>query len=311
MPLLNPTELPRPIVMLSPMAGYTTSAFRSIVKEIAPHVLVCTEIIGTESLIRGQRKTRVLMSYRPAEQPIFVQLSGSRPESFARAAKVAEDAGFAGIDLNMGCPARKVVQSEHGSALILDPERAFAIVAALTAATTLPVTVKTRLGYADSAELLHFASGLESAGAKLLTIHGRTVQQRHAGAADWNPIYEVQRKLSIPVVGNGGVENYRDGEAKRQNLAGFTIGRSALGNPWVFLPDHPAPTVPERLRLMLRHLGRSIEDSEERWGVVEFRKWLPWYLPGIPRWKALQQELLPLETYADVARVVEARIGAD
>ncbi len=304
---LNYAALPRPIVMLSPMAGYTTSAFRSIVKELAPETLVCTEIIGTESLIRNQKKALALIAHRPVEQPIVVQLSGNKPEAFVRAAAYAEAAGFAGIDLNMGCPAKKVVRSEHGSALILDPARAFALVDALSKATTLPVSVKTRLGYADSTELLSFATGLEAAGAKLLTIHGRTVEQRHAGEADWNPIYEVQEKLSIPVIGNGGVKDWRDGEAKRKNLAGFTIGRAALGNPWVFLKDPPVLTDAERLAMMLRHLERAIEDTEERWGILEFRKWLPWYLPGIQHWKQLHQELLPLTTLDEIRRVLDAR----
>lgn len=287
-----------PLIGISPMAGYTDSPFRRLLRDFSPEVLLWTELISVDALYYGNKNCDPLLRFKPVEQPLNIQLFGNKPEFFVAAVPRIEELGFAGIDINMGCPARKVVKSEYGSALILRPDIAYKIVAGLKQATKLPISVKTRIGWADDSELLTFCRGLAEAGADLITIHGRTVKQAHSGEAQWDPIYRVQEHLPIPVLGNGGVISLADGRDKQKNLAGFTIGRAIIGNPWLL--SETKPTRAERLDLIRKQAQNMVEHYGEKTALPAFRKHVVEYLKGFPGAKKLRQSLLEIKTLADL-----------
>ena len=223
----------RPIVALAPMDGITDSAYRRIVRRLHPSVVLFSEFTSADGYLRSGRIRRRLV-YRPEELPYFVQLFGSGPEEFSEAARALEQQGVTGIDINMGCPARKIVASQHGSGLMRDAGLACRIVESVAEATTLTVSVKTRLGWHDASGLIPFAQSLESAGASMIAIHGRTYNQAFSGEADWEPIHRLKEALGVPVLGNGDVVDRAEGLARLGILDGFMIGRAAFVNPWAF-----------------------------------------------------------------------------
>ncbi len=282
---MNWSDLPRPIVCLAPMDGITDSAFRRIVRGYSRDTILFSEFTNADGYLRAE-KVRRRLDYRPEEHPYFVQLFGNQPDSFAEAARALEQEGVAGIDINMGCPARKIVASQHGSGLMQDVNLACRIVQAVADATTLPVSVKTRLGWRNADHLTQFAGRLVGAGASLVTIHGRTYDQAFRGGADWEPIFRLKAALPVPVLGNGDVQDVADGLRRMGPLDGFMIGRAAIGNPWVFAAGATPPTLPERVEVMRRHYAYSREAKSERLALIEFRKHLAGYLRGFPAAKA-------------------------
>lgn len=291
-----------PLIFLAPMAGITDSPFRRIVKEINPQVLCVSEFVSTDGLKFGNKKSKRYLTFHESEQPLTVQIFGKRPESFAKAAKLIEASGAVGIDINMGCPARKVVRSFHGAALSLNPELAYELLRATIAATKLPVSVKIRLGWQDRDNLINFAQGLQAAGASRLTVHGRTAKQAYTGVADWEPIYELKRQLKIPVIGNGDLKSMAEGFEKVKNLDGFMIGRAALGNPWVFT-DY-VPDRQERYETIIKHCCYSQEFYGEKWGMIAMRKHLLSYTKGWPQARLLRVSLQGIERLEQVEEIL-------
>jgi tRNA-dihydrouridine synthase B len=295
--------MPRPIVCLAPMDGITDSAYRRLVRGFAADVVLFSEFTSADGFLRSERVRRRL-DFTPEEHPYFVQLFGNDPLAFREAALVLEQQGVAGVDVNMGCPARKIVHSQHGSGLMRDVNQACRIVEAIANACRVEVSVKTRLGWSDPAGLVPFASALVDAGASLITIHGRTYDQAFGGQADWGPIHALKGHLPVPVLGNGDVQDHADGLRRMGNLDGFMIGRAAIGNPWAFLPDarrrHPA--LAERVQVMLRHYALMREERPERLALIEFRKHLVGYLRGFQLAKTARRTLL---TVADEATLVQ------
>jgi len=174
------SEVKRPIVCLAPMDGVTNSAYRQIVRSLSKDVILFSEFTSVDGLVRSEH-VRLRLDFEPCEQPFFMQLFGNSPDIFAEASRMVEDRGILGVDINMGCPAKKIVHSQHGSALMQDPDRACRIVEEIRKACSLEVSVKTRLGWKDDKNLIDFAKSLESAGASMLTIHGRTYNQAFKG----------------------------------------------------------------------------------------------------------------------------------
>ena len=293
----------KPIIGLSPMAGYTDSPYRQIVKMINPSVIFITELISVDAMHYKNKNVNPLIDFTDSEHPIIIQLFGKILDYYAEAVKVAEDKGYDGIDINMGCPARKVVKSEYGSALIKNPKRAFEIVETCKKNTKLPVSVKTRIGWADNNELLSFCTGLRDSGADMITIHGRTVKQVHAGEAVWDEIYAVQDALDIPILGNGGVQDIDDGMAKLNNLAGFLIGRAAIGNPWCFSSEDP--TMEERKDIIKKHFSLMVEHYGEKFGILEFRKHIASYVKGYTNAKILRSSLMQATTKEQVSQIID------
>ena len=287
------SEVKRPIICLAPMDGVTNTAYRQIVRRLNPEVILFSEFTSVDGLVRSER-VRMRLDYDPSEQPLFMQLFGNNPVMFAEAAKMVEERGMMGVDINMGCPAKKIVHSQHGSALMKDPDNACRIIESIRNNCGLQVSVKTRLGWKDSRGLVSFCQSLESAGASLITIHGRTYSQAFKGEADWEPIYELKNHLQILLLGNGDVINHHDGMKRKQNLDGFMIGRHAIGNPWCFKDTNQfsLPKIEERIEVALEHYRLLCKIQKERVAVLEFRKYLGHYVNGFINAKAWRARLM-------------------
>ncbi len=308
----------RPIVALAPMAGVTDAAYRQLIKELAPEVVVYSEFLSTDAIHYGAKKTMRMMHFDPTlERPFIVQVFGKKPEHFVSACKVVEEMGADGIDINMGCPAARVVSSCHGSALIRKPELAAELVRSAAKSVRIPVSVKTRLGWDSSETLITFGKLLQDAGAAALAIHGRTYTQKYGGSADWNPIYELKKHLSIPVIGNGDITSGHNALEKIGNLDGVMIGRGSLGNPWVFrevidaLKSGSAQTIIERsfeekIAIMLRHSELAAKHKGEPRGILEMRKHYVNYVRGFDGAKEMRQKLMDAETIDDVKAILQS-----
>ena len=273
------SDVKRPIVCLAPMDGVTNSQYRKIVRRLNKEVILFSEFTSVDGLVRSEL-VRKKLKYEPCEHPFFMQLFGNSPDNFSKASRMVEEYGIWGVDINMGCPSKKIVNSQHGSALMKSPDKACRIIESIRKACSLQVSVKTRLGWKDAKNLIDFGKTLESAGASLITIHGRTYNQAFKGESNWEPLYNLKNNLSIPVIGNGDIHDYNHGISKLANLDGFMIGRAAIGNPWCFLNPKffTKPSHSNRIELALEHyyLLRSLK--VELVALREFRKYLGNYV---------------------------------
>ena len=269
-------------VLQSPLAGVSDKIFRRLVRRWAPEALLFTEMVNATSLEMGHGLSKVEeLSEEPG--PIGVQLFDHRPQSMADAARRAEAAGAYLIDINMGCPVRKIARKGGGSGLIQDPDLARRIVSAVADAVQIPVTVKTRLGWCGSdADPVKWCRQLEDAGAQLLTLHGRTREQRFKGHADWGAIAAVKQALTIPLIANGDIKTPNDALRCLQQTAaaGVMVGRGTMGAPWLVgqidaalagrtVPSTPGPA--ERLQLAKEQLLALVEARGEH-GLLIARK---------------------------------------
>ena len=308
------STIPRPIVCLAPMDGITNTAYRQIVRKINPNLILFSEFTNVDGILRSEY-VRKRLDYATCEHPFFMQLFGNNPESFKEVSKIVEDLGIMGVDINMGCPSKKIVASQHGSALMKDVKQACKIVEAIRQACSLDVSVKTRLGWENSEGLIPFAQSLESAGTSLITIHGRTYKQAYKGQANWEPIYELKEHLNIPVLGNGDLLHYLDGMQKMRNLDGFMIGRNAIGDPWVFQsPQVKKPSLSQRVALGIEHYHLLKEIKPSHVALKEFRKYVSGYLQGFPNAKEWRIRLTQTETeeaFLDVMHEVQSLSFAD
>ncbi len=273
-------------IILAPMAGITDRSFRIICEKFNPG-LVCTEMISSKGLFYNDSKTKQLLNMTDEKRPISVQIFGSDVESMKYAAEYVSK--FADIvDINMGCPAPKVVKNGDGSKLLLDLPKAEEIIKAVVKSSSVPVTVKFRKGWDnDNIVAVQMAQIAEQSGASAITIHGRTRSAFYSGNADWDIIKKVKESVKIPVIGNGDVKN--SGDAKRlfetTGVDGIMIGRGALGNPWIFRSviselqgDSFFISNKEKLDIILEHLNLVIEDKGEKVALMEMRKHIGWYI---------------------------------
>ena len=283
-----------PLLALAPLAGITDQVFRRLCFEQGCDTAT-TEMVSAQGFLTApadRNAYRFLLARFPEEGPLAVQIFGSDPGYMAQAAARLTDLGpFCAIDLNMGCPAQKVVGGQSGSALMKDPALAGRIVEQVKKSTALPVTVKMRLGWDDEHKnAVSFARVLEEAGADGLTVHGRTRMQQYAGKADWAMIAQVKQAVRIPVLANGDVV---DGPSAREALAvtgcdGLAVGRGALGNPWIFAEIKAAlageaytpPSYAQVVRIAMRQAREMMEWKGERSAVLEMRKHFAWYTYG-------------------------------
>ena len=303
----------RPIVALAPMAGVTDASYRQFIKKIAPETVVYTEFLSTDAIAYGAQKIIQELAFDPAiERPFIVQVFGKEPDHFLTAAKLIEEAGADGIDINMGCPAARVVSSCHGSALIRDPDLAAKLVEATVKAVKIPVSVKTRLGWDTIDTLIPFCKRLVDAGAQALAIHGRRYHDKFTGKANWEPIYALKEAVNVPVLGNGDIYTAQDAVDKIKNLDGVMIGRGTFGNPWLMAdviaalrPDSrakacPAPTVatmtfPDKIPFILEHCELAVKVKGERTGMLEMRRHLSSYVKGFDGAADLRSKLVRVE----------------
>lgn len=305
----------QPLIVLAPMAGYTESPFRRLIKEIEPSTILVSELISAEALRRGSEKTRHMIEFVPEELNYYgVQLFGSEAAAFIDSAKILETMGIDFIDLNLGCPSPKVVGSGHGSALLQNPKATAKMIQELVQATSLPVTVKMRLGFYDDADLIDTAKRFEDAGISWLAIHGRTTKQKFSGNADWSKIYEVKNHLSIPVIGNGDITSAMIAKNRLQNLDGVMIGRASWRNPWIFkqtrevfkgLEPSKKPLLPEQIAFFKRHADLATEYKSEKWAMIELRKHFAHFCRGFRGASVFRDRLIRLETREEMEEVFE------
>lgn len=304
---------------LAPMAGFTDKAMRLLVRRYGCGPVV-TEMVSAKALTFDNQKSFRLLDLDGEDGPIAVQLFGAEPEIMHQAAQLCKERGIPQIDINMGCPVPKVAGHGEGSALLKDPERAFALVCAVREAG-LPVSVKMRIGWeARMPDLADFARGLEAAGAASLCVHGRTRSQYYSGVADWDAIREVVEAVDIPVYANGDVDSAERAMAilAATGAAGAMIGRAAIGRPWIFaealalyegraLP--PEPTLAERAAIILDHADLAITDKGEALAMRELRKVLGGYARGLAGASRFRHAMARLETRADLLAVLSDWTG--
>lgn len=306
----------KPILALAPMDGYTDSAYRQLVKNIEPLVICYTEFLSSDYFFYKPKEAAILLNAQPQEYPLIVQLFGKNPEHFAVAAQIAEANGAAGIDINMGCPAKKVVNSQHGAYMMQNCPLAAEVIRTVRKAVKIPVSVKTRIGWNDDSNLIPFIEQLIDAGIDHVAIHGRTYSQHFQGLANWEPIYRLKQAVPITVIGNGDVSSWQSAKEKIGNLDGVMVGRASFGNPWLLKEialylyenkvwDSRSVTLEERLQVMQEHTRLLIETKGAQRAMLECRKHMAMYVHGMEGAAAWRNRLVRLGSFEELGQIVE------
>ena len=296
-------------VILAPMAGVSEPPFRQICRRFGADVLM-TEFLAAEAIRRGIRQTLEGCEFAELERPIGVQIYGADPDAMARAAAIVTEAYHPDfIDINFGCPVKKVVQRNGGSGCLRDLDLVTRIIRAVVDATDVPLTVKTRSGWNEECRRpVEIALRMQDAGAKAFTLHARTRTQMFTGQANWDEIAQVVEALDIPVIGNGDIHSAADVLRMKQHTgcAAVMIGRGAFGNPWIFRDARalldgrepgPPPEPAERFAVALEHAALALRlQGDTRQTVIEFRKHFGWYSKGLPQASSLRERLYQVET---------------
>ena len=306
-------------LFLAPMEDVTDPSFRFICKEFGADMMY-TEFISSDGLIRDGHKSVEKLNIYDYERPIGIQIYGHIIESMVEAAKIAEEAGPELVDINFGCPVRKIAGRGAGSGMMRTPDLMVEMTRQIVDAVKLPVTVKTRLGYDDSMKnIVELAERLQDVGIQALTIHGRTRAQMYTGEADWTLIGKIKNnpRIHIPIIGNGDVASPEKAKEMfdRYGVDAIMIGRATYGRPWIFkeikhylqtgvlmLP----PSVPERVEIAKRHLKKSVEIKGDRTGILEMRRHLSSYFKGLPNFKETRMKLVTLNQVDELIAVLDS-----
>jgi tRNA-dihydrouridine synthase B len=324
-------EGPAPLY-LAPQAGVSESPFRRLCRRFGADVVV-SEFVSAEGLRRGSGRTHAYLRFAAEERPIGVQIFGADPRAMADAAALVEDVYAPDfLDINFGCPVKKVVSRNGGSGCLRDLDLVHDIIRAVAGAISIPTTVKVRSGWSEETRRpVEIGLRCQDAGARVLTLHARSRTQMYAGRADWDEIAATVEALDIPVIGNGDVWSGADARRMREHTgcAGIMIARASHGAPWIFAQARAAldgrdvpcdPGIAERFEIVLEHARNAIafrQDAaagsaaaaEER-AVREFRKHLGWYTKGLPNGRQLREELFGVSSLAEVESVLERYLAA-
>lgn len=322
-----------PPALLAPMAGYTSAPFRLLCREFGCG-LAYTEMIIADGIARDIRPAQFFLETLPGERPLAAHLYGTDPDVMAAAAnKVGQTGKFDLIDLNCGCPVRKIARRGAGVSLMKDPEKLFRMVRGMVQATSLPVTVKTRIGISkDRANISEIAHAIEEAGASAISIHARFASERHSGEADWNALRVIKAAREIPVIGNGGIKTASDATRmmRETGVDAVMIGRRAVGNPWIFREikslwregrQCPPPTLQERREVILRHLQMCVEHAlvenhyrkrrrrnAEQAACCYFRAHLVRYLAGLNGYRHILLRMECMNSVEEIRKEVDLLI---
>lgn len=297
---------------LAPMAGVSDYPFRTICRDYGCK-LAYSEMVSSEGLVRGGEKT-ISYLYKGKEDSednnlIAFQIFGSDPDIMADAALDVEQRGADILDINMGCPVKKVVKTNSGSALMGDLPRIKAIVTSVRKKITVPFTVKIRAGWENNVNAVEVAQLLEDCGVDAVIIHPRTQKQAFSGKADWDLIRKIKEKISIPVIGNGDIQSVEDYHKMTEMTScdAVMVGRGAMGKPWIFKLNSPnhQPDFDELKKVILKHYQLSIEFYGEKRGVREMRKHLSWYSKGLFQGNKLRSTINELDDFSLVLEVLE------
>jgi len=314
-------------LLLAPMEDVSDPPFRYLCKKYGAD-LMFTEFISSEGLIRDADKSVQKLDIFDYERPIGIQIFGGNIDSMKRAAEICESANPDIIDINYGCPVKKVVCKEAGAAILKDIPKMVKMTEEIVKSTHLPVTVKTRLGWDDNSKyVVEVAERLQDVGIKAISIHGRTRKQMYKGEADWTLIGEVKNnpRVHIPVFGNGDVDSAQKVKFLREKFGvdGVMIGRAAIGNPWIFQQikeqlAHPylllkqgdekgwaSPSIAERIEAAKIHLQKSVEWKGEKLGILEMRRHYTNYFKGLPHIKEYRMKLVTANTFEEVSAALD------
>jgi tRNA-dihydrouridine synthase B len=302
--------LARPIIALAPMAGYTDTAFRKVVRSLSPNTVLFTEFTSTDGLAYQSEKSFEQISFDESEHPIIVQIFGKTTRHFSNGAAMIQDLGADGIDINMGCPTKNARKCMYGSALLTEPDIAFDIVRKTRAALTIPLSVKTRIGQEryDYERMESFILTLEDLGVNNITLHGRTGNQKYTGMANYEALHRLKERMSISLIGSGDIVDRETFTEKLGTLDGLMIGRGAVGNPWIFQEltggsGKPAEFV-KRVPVILQHAVNAYEYRGNR-GLIQFRKHLSAYVKGLQNSKELRIKLMRASTLEEIKDILE------
>lgn len=303
-------------VLLAPMEDVSDPPFRRICREMGAD-MVYTEFVSSDGLIRDAVKSRKKLFFAEEERPVGIQIFGNSSAAMTEAAKMAEEASPDLIDINWGCPVRKVSMKGAGAGILKDIPKMVSITADVVKCTKLPVTVKTRTGWDEkSRDIVEIAERLQDVGIQAITIHGRTKEQMYNGAADWEIISRVKDnpRMKIPVIGNGDINSAEKAAYIRDHfhVDGIMIGRASTGNPWIFREiKHyfrtgtifAPPAVSDRIEVCRRHLKAAVEWKGERIAVLEMRKHYGGYFKGLPNFKPYRMELVSVIYFEEIENV--------